>query len=328
MKAFVRAEYGPPSVLQLQDIDRPVPKDDEVLVHVRASSLNQGDLDYLYGKPLLTRMGIGLRVPRKPGLGFDAAGEVEAVGKDITRFKPRDAVFADLTQFGHSAFAEYAVAPERAWAHTPNGISYEEAATLPQAAILAIQGLQGRGGIRPGSRVLINGASGSVGPFAVQVAKALGAHVTGVCSPKKADMVRRLGADEVIDYTAEDYTKGRQRYDWILDIAGNKSIFDCRRALNPSGVYVLLGGTTPRIFACLFWGPLISLATRKKMGFLWWKPFHREDVALLKRLIAEGKIKPAIDKTFRFSELREAISYLETGNAQGKVVISTLIRGA
>ena len=234
MKAFVRAEYGPPTVFQLQDVNRPVPKDDEVLVHVRASSLNQGDLDYLYGKPFLTRMGTGLRVPRQPGLGFDAAGEVEAVGKDITRFKRGDAVFADLTQFGHSAFAEYAVAPERAWAHTPSSISYEEAATLPQAAILAIQGLQGRGGIPPGSRVLINGASGSVGPFAVQVAKALGAHVTGVCSPNKADMVRRLGADEVIDYTTEDYTKGGKQYDWILDVAGTRSIFECRRALNPA----------------------------------------------------------------------------------------------
>ncbi|MGC5222575.1 NAD(P)-dependent alcohol dehydrogenase [Micromonospora sp. DT81.3] len=176
--------------------------------------------------------------------------------------------------------------------------------------------------------MLINGASGSGGPFAVQVAKALGAHVTGVCSSKKADMVRGLGADDVIDYTAEDYTKGGPRYDWILDIAGNKSIFEGRRALKPSGVYVLLGGTTPRIFGCLFWGLLISLATRKKMGFLWWKPFHAEDVALLKRLIAAGKIKPVIDRTFRFSELREAISYLETGNAQGKVVISTSMPGA
>lgn len=282
----------------------------------------------LYGKPFLTRMGTGLRVPRKSGLGFDAAGEVEAVGKDITQFKPGDPVFADLTQFGLSAFAEYAIAPERAWAHTPNSISYEEAATLPQAAILAIQGLQGRGGIQPGSRVLINGASGSVGPFAVQVAKALGAHVTGVGSSKKADMVRRLGADEVIDYAAEDYTKGGQRYDWILDVAGNKTILQCQRALKPSGVYVLLGGTTPRIFACLFWGPLISLATRKKMGFLWWKPFHGADVALLKRLIAQGKIKPIIDRTYPFSELREAISYLETGYAQGKVVISSSIGAA
>jgi NADPH:quinone reductase-like Zn-dependent oxidoreductase len=328
MKAFVRAEYGPPSVLELKDVNRPVPKDDEVLVRVRASSLNQGDLDYLYGKPFLTRMGTGLRVPRNRGLGFDAAGHVEAVGKHITRFKPGDPVFADLTQFGHSAFAEYAIAPERAWAHKPSNISYEQAATLPQAAILAIQGLRGRGGIKPGSRVLVNGASGSVGPFAVQVAKGLGAHVTGVCSTKKKHMVREMGADAVIDYTVEDYTQGEQRYDWIIDVAGNKSIFDCRRALNPGGVYVLLGGSTTRIFACLFLGPLISLAVRKKMGFLWWKPFQREDVASLRRLIAEGKIKPVIDRTYPLSEVREALSYLESGNAKGKVVISSPISAA
>ena len=323
MKAFVRAQYGPPSVLELKDVERPVPNDDEILVRVRASSLNQGDLDYLYGKPFLTRMGTGLRVPRRPGLGFDAAGEVEAVGKDVTRFKRGDSVFADLTQYGHSAFAEYAVAPERAWAHKPDGISYEEAATVPQAAVLAMQGLRGRGGIRPGSRVLVNGASGSVGPFAVQIAKALGAHVTAVCSPTKAAMVRGLGADEVIDYTTEDYTKGGQQYDWILDVAGNRSIFECRRALTARGVYVLLGGTTIRIFACLFWGPLISLADRKKMGFLWWKPFHSEDVTHLTRLITDGRITPVIDRTYPFSETREALSYLETGKATGKVVLSS-----
>src|SRR5215211_4383572 len=208
VKAFVRAQYGPPDVLEFEDVDSPVVKDDDVLVRVHASSLNQGDLDYLYGKPFLTRMGIGLRAPRHRGLGFDAAGQIEAVGKDITRFQPGDAVFGDLTQFGHSAFAEYAIAPERAWALKPSSMSYEKAATLPQAAILALQGLRGRGGIAKGNTVLINGASGSVGPFAVQIAKALGAHVTGVCSTKKTDMVRGLGADEVIDYTLEDYTRG------------------------------------------------------------------------------------------------------------------------
>lgn len=323
MKAFVHAAYGPPRVLELKDFDRPVPKDDEVLVRVRASSLNQGDLDYLYGKPFLTRMGTGLRVPRKHGLGFDAAGVVEVVGKRITRFKPGDPVFADLTQFGHSAFADYAIAPERAWAHKPNSISFEEAATLPQAAILAIQGLRGRGGIRPGSRVLVNGASGSVGRFAVQIAKALGAHVTGVCSTTKKDMARRPGADEVIGYTTEDYTQGGQRYAWILDVAGNKSIFDCRRVLRARGVYVLLGGSTSRIFACQFWGPLISLAERKKMRFLGWKPFRRKDVAFLMRLIAEGKAKPVIDRTYPLSEVREALSYVQTGRAHGKVVITS-----
>jgi NADPH:quinone reductase-like Zn-dependent oxidoreductase len=232
-------------------------------------------------------------------------------------------VFGDLTQFGHSAFADYAVAPERAWAQKPSSMSYEKAATLPQAAILALQGLRGRGGIAPGHSVLINGASGSVGPFAVQIAKALGAHVTGVCSPKKMDMVRGLGADEVIDYTLEDYTGGQQRYDRIVDVAGNRSIFQCRRALKPSGVYVLLGGSMSRICACLFLGPLVSLAERKKMGFLWWKPFQKEDVAFLKGLIAAGKIKPVIDRTYPLSEVRDALRYLETRNAQGKVVITS-----
>ncbi len=321
-KAFVRTEYGPPSVLELQDVERPVPQGDEVLVRVRASSLNQGDLDYLYGKPLLTRMGTGLRAPRKRGLGFDAAGEVVAVSRHVARLQVGDSVFADLTQFGHSAFAEYAVAPERAWAHTPSGATYEEAATLPQAAILAIQGLRGRRGIKPGSEVLINGASGSVGPFAVQVARALGAHVTAVCSGKKAGMVRGIGADHVIDYAREDYTQGRRRYDWIIDVAANKSIFENRRALKPRGVYVQLGGTTGRIFACLFLGPLISLPGRNRMGFLWWEPFHSEHVLFLKRLIADGSIKPVIDRVYPLSQVPEALSYLDSGNAQGKVVIA------
>jgi NADPH:quinone reductase-like Zn-dependent oxidoreductase len=252
------------------------------------------------------------------------------VGKDITRFQPGDAVFGDLTQFGHSAFAEYAIAPERAWAQKPSSMSYEEAATLPQAAILALQGLRGRGGIAQGNRVLINGASGSVGPFAVQIAKPFGAHVTGVCSPKKMDMVRSLGADKVIDYTREDYTRGGQRYDRIVDVAGNRSIFQCRRALKPSGVYVLLGGCTSRICVCLFLGPLITLAERKKMGFLWWKPFRKEDVAFLKGLIEAGKIKPVVDRTYPLSEVRSRIfvySLLPLIIAIGQVGLDKSSRG-
>ncbi len=323
MKAFVRTEYGPPRVLRLDELDQPVPAEKEVLVRVLASSLNQGDLDYLYGKPFLTRMGIGLRTPCNHRLGFDVAGEVEAVGKSVNTFQPGDAVFGDLTQYGHGAFAEFALATERAWAHMPGSMSYEEAATLPQAAILAVQGLRGRGGIAPGSRVLINGASGSVGSFAVQIAKALGAHVTGVCSTKKTDMVRQLGADEVIDYTSEDYVKGSQRYDWILDVVGNHSIFKCRSVLRQRGVYVLLGGSTRRIFSCSFFGPLISLVERKRMGFLWWKPFNKDDVGFLKQLIAAGKIAPAIDRTFPLTKVPEALLYLQTGNAKGKVVITS-----
>jgi NADPH:quinone reductase-like Zn-dependent oxidoreductase len=322
MRAYVRAKYGSPDVLELRDIDRPVLKDDDVLVRVRASSLNQGDLDYLYGKPLLTRMGIGLRKPRNRGLGFDAAGQVEAVGKDVKRLKPGDEVFGDLTQFGYSAFAEYASAPERAWAQKPSSMTFEEAATLPQAAVLALQSLRGRGGIAPGDRVLVNGASGSVGPFAVQIAKAFGAHVTGVCSTNKMDMVRGLGADHVIDYTLGDHIRGRQRYDWIVDVAGNRSVFEWRRALKPRGVYVMAGGSTSRICGCLFFGPVISLAERKKMGFLWWKPFNKKDVAFLTELVETGKIKPVIDRSYPLNEVPEALRYLEQGHARGKVVIT------
>lgn len=323
LKAIVRDKYGSPDVLELRDIDTPVVKDDEVLVRVCAASLNQGDLDYLYGKPFLTRMGTGLRKPRNRGLGFDAAGQVEAVGKGVTAFQPGDEVFGDLTAFGYGAFAEYACAPERAWARKPTGMTFEEAATVPQAAILALQGLRGGGRVGQGGRVLVNGASGNVGPFAVQIAKAFGAHVTGVCSTSKMDMVRGLGADHVIDYTREDYTRGGQRYDWIVDVAGNRSILECRRALKPGGVYVMVGGSTRRIFGALLLGPLISLAGSRKMGLmLWWKPFKKEDVVLLKELIEAGKIKPVIDRTYALAEVPEALRHLDAGRARGKVVIT------
>ena len=292
-------------------------------MRIHASSLNQGGLDYLYGKPFLTRMGVGLRKPRRRLLGFDAAGQVEAMGNSVTGFAIGDAVFGDMTQFGHGAFAEYACAPARSWAPIPVGMSYQQAATLPQAAVLAAQGLRGRGGIAPGSRVLINGASGSVGPFAVQIAKALGAHVTGVCSTAKQDMVRELGADEVIDYTLTDYTLAGPQFDWILDVAGNHSIFHCTRALKPGAVYVMVGGSTKRIAACAFLGPLFGLISRKKIGILWWQPFRRGDVAFLRRLTERGKLSPVIDKTYPLAELPAALSYLDTGSARGKVVISS-----
>jgi len=322
MKAFVRDRYGAPEVLTLEEVAKPAVKAGEVLVRVRAASLNQGDLDYLYGRPFLTRLGIGLRRPRSPRLGFDAAGEVEAVGQGVTHFKPGDEVFGDLTQFGHGTFAEYVSAPERAWATKPPSLSFDEAATLPQAAILALQALRGGGGVTPGDRVLVNGASGSVGPFAVQIAKAFGAHVTGVCRTSKIDFVRGLGADEVVDYTREDYAQGRERYNWIVDVAGNRSILECRRALKRRGVYVMVGGSTSRICGCLFLGPLISLAERKKMGFLWWKPFRQEDVVLLTGLIADGKVRALIDRTYPLDELAEALQYLEAGHARGKIVIT------
>ncbi|MBA2488308.1 MAG: NAD(P)-dependent alcohol dehydrogenase, partial [Chloroflexi bacterium] len=265
----------------------------------------------------------GLRKPRDRGLGLDVAGQVEAVGKAVTQFQPGDEVFGDLTEFGYGAFAEYGYAPERAWAHKPANMTFEEAATIPQAAILALQGLRGGGGIGPGDRVLVNGASGNVGPFAVQIAKAFGAHVTGVCSTSKVDMVRELGADHVIDYTREDYTRSGQRYDWIVDVAGNRSILQCRRALKPGGVYVMVGGPTARIFGALFLGPLISIVGSRKMGLMmWWKPFKKEDVAFLRELIEAGKIAPVIDRRYKLSEVPEALRYLEEGHAQGKIVIT------
>jgi NADPH:quinone reductase-like Zn-dependent oxidoreductase len=322
MHAVVRDRYGPPGILVLRDVERPPVGADEVLVRIVASSLNQGDLDYLYGRPFLTRLGIGLRGPRHPGMGFDAAGQVEAVGPAVTRFRPGDAVFGDLTQHGHGAFAEYACAPERAWAPKPAGLTFEEAATLPQAAILALQGLRGRRRIGPGDRVLVNGASGSVGPFAVQIAKAWGAHVTGVCSTPKLAFVRALGADEVIDYTRGDYTRSGQRYDRILDVAGNQGILACRRALTSDGVYVMVGGSTRRICGCLLLGPVVSLAERRRMGFLWWKPFRQTDVATLTGLIDSRGVRPVIDRRYPLADVAEALRYLESGRAQGKVVIT------
>jgi len=324
MKAIVRSVYGSPDVLELRDIDKPAVGGDGVLVRVRAASLNAADLDYLYGKPLLTRMGTGFRRPKNRGLGLDVAGQVEAVGRDVTRFRPGDEVFGDMTAFGYGAFAEYACAPKRAWAHKPAGMTFEEASTVPQAAILALQGLRGRGRrVQPGQRVLINGASGNVGPFAVQIAKAFGAHVTGVCSTNKMDLVRGLGADHVIDYTGEDFTRGGQRYDWIVDVAGSRSILACRRALKPGGVYVMVGGPTARIFGALFLGPLISMAGSRKMGLMmWWKPFKKEDVAFLVELIEAGTVAPVIDRRYPLGEVADALRYLEEGRARGKIVIT------
>ena len=323
MKAIRRDRYGPPDILELSDIEKPVAGPGEVLVRVRAASLNQADLDYLLGKPFLTRMGTGLRTPTNLGLGLDVAGQVEAVGTDVTAFQPGDEVFGDLTECGYGAFAEYACAPEHAWAHKPANLTFEEAATIPQAAILALQGLKRGERIKPGSRVLVNGASGNVGPFAVQIAKAFGAHVTGVCSTAKMDLVRGLGVDAVIDYSREDYTRNGQRYDWIVDVAGNRSILDNRRALKPGGVYVMVGGPTSRILQALLLGPLISLAGSRKTGLmLWWKVFKKEDVVLLKELIEAGKISPVIDRTYSLADVPEALRYLQEGHARGKVVIT------
>jgi len=323
MKAYDRDRYGSPDVLELADVPTPTPGDDDVLVRVRAASVNRADLDYLTGTPLLTRMGTGLRRPRNRGLGLDAAGVVEAVGRNVTRFQPGDEVMGDLTAFGYGAFAEYACAPEEAWMPRPAGVSLEVAATIPQSAILALQGLRGGRAIRPGTAVLVNGASGNVGPFAVQLAKAFGAEVTGVCSTAKMDFVRSLGADHVIDYTREDYTRSGPRYDWILDVMARGSILRVRRALKPGGTYVMVGGTTGAIVQALLLGPLISLASSRKLGLLlWWKPGSHDDMACLSAMLDAGTLVPAIDRRYPLAEVPDALRDLGAGHAQGKLVIT------
>jgi NADPH:quinone reductase-like Zn-dependent oxidoreductase len=325
MKAAVIERYGSPDVVEVRDIDRPTPIEDQVLVQVRAASVNRADLDNITPRPSFARAFLGLRAPKNPRIGIDVAGVVEAVGPGVTRFKTGDRVFGDVFAFGAGAFAEYVCAPERAFQTIPAEMSFEIASTLPHSAILAIQGLRRRDGrtIGPGDSVLIDGASGNVGPFAVQIAKARGAEVTGVCSPKKIDFVRALGADHVLDYKTTDYTKTAQRYDWILDTDSHHSMFAVRRALRPNGVYVTLGGTAWPILAALVLGPLITLAGSRSMGLmLWWKPFDAEDVATLTDMVIAGRLTPVIDRQYPLSEVVDALEWVNEGHARGKVVIA------
>jgi NADPH:quinone reductase-like Zn-dependent oxidoreductase len=323
MKAIVRDRYGSPDVLTLAELDKPVVKDRDVLVRVRAASLNADDLEYLYGKSLFTRIATGLRKPRIRGLGVDVAGQVEAVGKDVTTFHVGDEVFGNMTQHGLGAYAEYVCAPASAFALKPARLTFEEAATVPQSAVLALQGLRGKRQIQAGERVLINGAGGNVGPFAVQIAKHFGAEVTGVDSADKLELVRRVGADHVIDYIREDFTQNGQRYDYVLDVVARRSMLEIRRALNPAGMYVMLGASTARLLQGTFMGPLISVAGTKKMAMMWWwKPFQQEDVAFVKELIEAGSVVPVIDRRYPLIDVPAALRYLERGHALGKVVIT------
>jgi len=325
MKAAVRDSYGPPQVVELRDVDRPVPSADQVLVRVHAASVNRADLDNLYPRWQFLRLFLGLRKPRVRRVGLDAAGVVESVGPSVTRFRPGDAVFGDLFTFGQGAFAEYVCAPEAAFASMPGGMTFEDAATLPHSAILALQGLRLRNGrmVRPGQRVLIDGASGNVGPFAIQIAKSLGAEVSATCRTSKMEFVRSLGADRVIDYTKVDYTRTGERYDWIMATDSHHSIFSVRRALRPGGAYVTLGGPASALFTAGLLGPLTSVIGDKSVGLMfWWKPFKAEDVQALKGLIADGKVKPAIDRRFTLDEVVEALRHVDEGRARGKVVIT------
>jgi NADPH:quinone reductase-like Zn-dependent oxidoreductase len=324
MKAALRYRYGGPDVVELREVATPTPERDQVLVHVRAASVNRADLDSIEPRPSFIRPFIGLRAPRDPRLGIDVAGVVEAVGPGVTHVRPGEAVFADLIAFGAGAFAEYVCAPAKAFQSIPTGMSFEDAATLPHSAVLAVQSLRLRRGrtIRPGDKVLIDGASGNVGPFAVQIAKSMGAEVTGVCSTAKVDFVRSLGVDHVIDYTKTDYTTTGERYDWIVDTDSHHSIFRVRRALRPNGVYVTLGGTSVPILMGLVVGPLISLMSDRWSGLmLWWKPFNAADLATIEELIAGGKVTPRIDRRFPLDEVVDALRWVDDGHARGKVLI-------
>ncbi len=318
MKAIVNEKYGPPEILQLKEIEKPTPKDDEVLIKVHAVSINSSDWEFLTGKPLYIRMW-GLLKPKYNILGSDIAGRVEAVGRNVKQFQPGDEVFGDIMYFW-GGFAEYVCARENALVLKPASMTFEEVAAVPQAATVALQGLRDKGQIQQGQKVLINGAGGGAGTFAVQIAKYFGAEVTGVDSTRKLDMMRSIGADQVIDYTQEDFTKNGQRYDLILDVVAYRSIFDYKRALSPKGIYVMTGGSMARIFQVLFLGPWISMTGSKKMGILAHKP--NKDLAFMKELFESGKVKPVIDKRYPLSKVAEAFRYFGEGHAKGKVVIT------
>jgi NADPH:quinone reductase-like Zn-dependent oxidoreductase len=324
MKAAVRDRYGPPDVVRVEQVPRPVPTDNQVLVRVHAASVNRADLDGLYPRWQFTRLLLGVRRPRIRRIGLDAAGVVEAVGPNVTRLRPGDKVFADLFAFGQGAFAEYVCAPERAFATMPAGLPFDEAATLPHSAVLALQGLRVRGGraVGRGDRVMIVGASGNVGPFAVQIAKARGAEVSGVARTDKLDFVRSLGADHVIDYTTTDYTRTGGPYDWIVDVDAHHSLPRFRGALRPRGVYVAMGGSTAWLLSAILVAPFARVSDKRLGLMLDWQPFKAQDVDTLKDLIAAGQLKPAIDRRFPLDQLVDALRYVDEGRAKGKVVIS------
>lgn len=322
MKAIVTEKYGPPENMQLRDVERPTPTDDEILIKVRAASLNAADFEIQRGS-ILTRF-TGLLRPGNKIPGTDVAGEVEAVGTNISQLQPGDEVMGDLFMFGAGAYAEYVCAPEEALTLKPASMTFEEASTYPQAAVLALQCLRDKKQVQPGQKVLINGAGGGMGTFAVQIAaKHYGAEVTGVDSAKKLEMIRSIGAEHVIDFMEEDYGKSGQRYDVIVDTVADRSIFTHRRALNPGGMYVMLGGSRGAMLQTAFLGPLLSKRGNKWSGINWFsKPYNKEDMDVLEELYEAGKVVPIIDKQIPLSEVPEALKYLEDGLALGKIVIS------
>lgn len=320
MKAIVYCDYGSPDVLKLEEIEKPTPADDQILVRVRAVSVNPLDWHYMRGTPYVMRMGAGLRKPEETRLGVDFAGTVEAVGKNVTQFKPGDDVFGGKT----GAFAQYVTARERNLVAKPANITFEQAAAVPIAALTALQAVRDTGKVKAGQQVLINGASGGVGTFAVQIAKSLGANVTGVSSTRNVELVKSIGATQAIDYTKEDYTKGSQRYDAIIDMVGNRSLSENRRVLTPNGIYVMVGGEKgnwispmDRVAAMYVYSKFVE----QKMSMML-ANITTGDLGVMRDLMQAGKVKPVIDRTYPLAQLPEAIRYLEEGHARGKVVVT------
>lgn len=321
MKAIVYHEYGSPDVLRFEQTEKPLPNDNQVLIKVRAASVNPLDWHYMRGEPYLVRMEAGLRKPQDTRMGADVAGRIEAVGKNVTQFKPGDEVFG--TSGG--AFAEYALASAKKVALKPANITFEQAAAVPIAALTALQGLRDKGKLRTGQKVLINGASGGVGTFAVQIAKSFGADVTGVCSTRNAEMVRSIGADRVVDYTKEDFTQGTQRYDVILDNVGNHSLSEYRRVMNPKAIYVMVGGPSDGKWIGPMSGAVKAMVVSPFVSqdfSMMLATINAQDLLILQKLLEAKIVTPVIDRTYPLSEVPAAIRYLEQGHARGKVIIT------
>jgi NADPH:quinone reductase-like Zn-dependent oxidoreductase len=321
MKAIICKKYGSPlDALQLKEVPKPTPRDNEVLVKIHAASLNAADFEILRGA-WTARMAGPLR-PRNRIPGSDIAGVVEAVGKNVTKFKPGDEVFGDTFMSGFGAFAEYKSAPEKVWDPKPDGMTFEQASCYPQSGLIALQGLRNKHPIKPGQKVLINGAGGGMGTFAVQIAKYYEAEVTAVDHISKMDMLRKIGADHVMDYTKEDYTKTGKTYDLILDVVAHRKVKDYERTLNDNGNFVMVGGSRATIFKVLLLGPIVTRKSNKKMGLNDWHSDKNEDMKFLIELFEAGKVKPVIDKRYPLSEVPEAYRYLENGHVKGKLVIT------
>jgi NADPH:quinone reductase-like Zn-dependent oxidoreductase len=324
VKAIVYTEYGSPAVLQFKDVEKPTPKDDEVLVKIHAASANPADWHTMRATPFLARLVNGFFKPKNPRLGADLAGRIEAVGGNVTQFQVGDEVFGCLSLNAMSSFADYVCANEdAALALKPANMTFEQAAAVPLAAFTALQGLRDKGQLQSGQKVLINGASGGVGTFAVQIAKSFEAEVTGVCSSRNLDMVRSMGADHVIDYTREDFTNSGQQYDLIYCAVGNRSVSDYQRALKPQGICVIAGFTNMRLlFEYMLLGPRRSKAGGQQVGLMPTMQPNKRDLVFMKELLESGKVVPVIDRCYPLSETAEAIRYLETGRARGKVIIT------